>query len=115
MSGSDDLLLHDNRSQRFTSSGMPMELVVLEVLVDPDLEVDSEVDQDSVEDLDSEVELRLSEPHPLLMESTKNKQPQSKYSLLPQNAMPHSNNNIHFPFVAFVTFMFQVCYNSHFP
>jgi hypothetical protein len=79
MSRSDDLLLPLNKSQRFTSSDMAMlpELVVLEVLVDPDLEVDpdsevdSEVVQDSVEDLDSEVELRLSEPHPLLMESTK--------------------------------------------
>jgi hypothetical protein len=73
MSKSDDLLLPLNKSQRFTSSDMAMlpELVVLEVLVDPDSEVDSEVDQDSVEDLDSEVELRLSEPHPLLMESTK--------------------------------------------
>jgi hypothetical protein len=72
MSRSDDQLPQLNRSQRSTSSDMEM-VLELEVLVeteDPDLEevhpeVDSEVDPDSVE------ELKPSELHPLLMESTK--------------------------------------------
>jgi len=73
MSGSDDQLLNDRKSQRFTSSGTPMvlELVVLVDQVDPDLEEDSVVVPDSEEDLDSVEELKLSELHQLLMESTK--------------------------------------------